>query len=47
MCPPVNFAKFSRILFLVEHLWWLLLHYELMKNVFHVDFIKQVHQYIS
>ena len=23
-CFPVNFAKFLRILFLTEHLWWLL-----------------------
>ena len=25
-CFPVNFAKFSRTLFFIEHLWWLLLH---------------------
>ena len=24
-CFPVNFVKFLRILFLIEHLWWLLL----------------------
>ena len=24
-CFPVNFAKFSRTIFLLEHLWWLLL----------------------
>ena len=45
-CVFQNFAKFSRTLFLTEHIWWLLLHCELMKNLFHVDFIKQVHQYI-
>ena len=25
MCFPVNFAKFLRTLFFIEHLWWLLL----------------------
>ena len=24
-CFPVNFAKFSRTIFFIEHLWWLLL----------------------
>ena len=28
-CFPVNFVKFPRILFLTEHLWWLLLQKEL------------------
>ena len=26
MCFPVNFAKFLRTLFFIEHLWWLLLN---------------------
>ena len=26
-CFPVNFAKFLRIPFLIEHLWWLLLFF--------------------
>ena len=25
-CSPVNFAKFLRTPFLIEHLWWLFLH---------------------
>ena len=28
-CFPVNFAKFLRTPFLTEHLWWLLLVFEL------------------
>ena len=27
-CFSVNFAKFSRTTFLIEHLWWLLLYFE-------------------
>ena len=31
-CFPVNFAKFLRIPFLTEHLWWLLLACNVMKK---------------
>ena len=30
-CFPVNFAKFLRTTFFIEHLWWLLLSYEFAK----------------
>ena len=33
-CFPVNFAKFLRTLFLIEHLRWLLLTLEFLKIVF-------------
>ena len=33
-CFPVNFAKFLRTLFLIEHLGWLLLTLEFLKIVF-------------
>ena len=32
-CLPVNFAKFLRIPFFIEHLWWLLLYNHLLPMV--------------
>ena len=31
-CFPVNFAKFLRTLFSIEHLWWLLLHSKSLRS---------------
>ena len=43
-CFPVNFVKFLKTPFYIEHLWWLLLESEALKYVFHHRFLlkKQV-----
>ena len=33
-CFPVNFAKFLRKPFFIEHLWWLLLRFETFSSMF-------------
>ena len=37
-CLPVNFAKFLRTTFFIEHLWWLLL-----KNKGYEEYLEQKH----
>ena len=37
-CFPVNFVKFLKTPFYIEHLWWLLLESEALKYVFHHRF---------
>ena len=37
-CFPANFVKFLRIIFLIEHLYWLLLYYE-AQNVISISFL--------
>ena len=41
-CFPVNFAKFLRTTFFIEHLWWLLLNTDLYIFIFTYSFGKLI-----
>ena len=41
-CFPVNFTKFLRTPFYIEHLWWLLLHILCLLRIHHDYFFQRV-----
>ena len=41
-CFPVNFAKFLRTPFTIEHIWWLLLEYYCFITIVNINFFRAV-----